>query len=50
MKHMPSRWLSIGPAATRVVELGPTLSMYFAAYIPKKTPCLMKSDVFKEII
>ncbi|KAK2716528.1 hypothetical protein QYM36_006876 [Artemia franciscana] len=42
-------WLSIGPAAARMIELWPAIVEYFTVFIPKKSAILMRSNAYEEI-
>ena len=49
VKHVPTQWLLIGPAAARMIEQWPAIVEYFTVFIPKKNAILMRSNVYKEI-
>ncbi|KAK2711000.1 hypothetical protein QYM36_012238 [Artemia franciscana] len=48
-KHVPARWLSICPAAARLIELWPAIVEYFTVFILKKNSSFMRSNAYNEI-
>ena len=46
LKHISTRWLTLGPAAKRIEEQLPALSYYFLKYLPpKKKIILLKNKI-----
>lgn len=50
IKHVATRWLTIGPAATRLIEQWPAVNEYFLKYVPTKCPYIEKTDRYKSIV
>lgn len=51
IKHVPSRWLSVGPAAERVLEQWKALDQYFLNFIPKNSSRQVTSSKnYKDIV
>lgn len=50
IKHISTRWLTIGPAAERVIEQLPALNEYFLKYIPRKEIATIKKQSYLDII
>lgn len=49
IKHVPTRWLTIAPAAERLLEQWPAVNEYFLKFIPLKADDLMKTTRYKTI-
>ncbi|XP_063230993.1 uncharacterized protein LOC134535717 isoform X1 [Bacillus rossius redtenbacheri] len=50
IKHVPSRWLTLEGAASRLIEQWEALKKYFLSYVPKKRNSLDKSNNYKRIV
>ncbi|XP_063216597.1 uncharacterized protein LOC134527657 [Bacillus rossius redtenbacheri] len=50
IKHVPSRWLTLEGAASRLIEQWEALKKYFLSYVPKKRNSLGKSNNYKRIL
>jgi len=50
IKHISTRWLTIGPAAERIVEQLPALNEYFLKYIPSKEYATTRKQSYLDII
>lgn len=49
IKHISTRWLTMGPAVIRVLEQLPAIQHYFNVYLPKNKPELLKNKHSKII-
>ena len=50
IKHVSTRWLTIGPAAERILEQLPALENYFLKYIPKNEKDTEKKQKYLDIV
>lgn len=50
IKHVSSRWLTMEPAAKRLLEQWPAVIEYFQSYIPRKENALTKTQSYKNIM
>lgn len=49
IKHVATRWLTLEPAANRIIEQWPAIIEYFLKFIPKKCAHLEKTIAYKTI-
>lgn len=49
IKHISTRWLTVGPAAERMLEQFEALEEYFLQFIPKKQPATAKKQNYIDI-
>lgn len=49
VKHISTRWLTIAPAAARLMEQWMAIEEYFLKYIPKNCPYIEKTATYKPI-
>lgn len=49
IKHVPSRWLTIQPAAERLIEQWPAVLEYFLKFIPNNCKSISKTPKYKLI-
>lgn len=50
IKHVSTRWLTIGPAAKRLIEQWPSVKEYFLKYVPTKCHYIEKTTKYKNIV
>lgn len=49
IKHVTARWLTLGDAASRLIEQWPGIIEYFLKYIPKHCPQIAATETYKTI-